>query len=68
VRTKKPYPGPPKLRVLTPDEVAARGLDPIEAMHGHVCGPTCWHTALDPRPGKVSPPHGRSVTSIRSSK
>lgn len=19
------------------------GADPIEALHGHVCGPTCWH-------------------------
>ena len=19
------------------------GADPIEAMHGHVCGPNCWH-------------------------
>lgn len=19
------------------------GADPIEAMHGHVCSPSCWH-------------------------
>lgn len=22
------------------------GVDPIEAMHGHVCSPTCWHSVL----------------------
>lgn len=20
------------------------GADPIEAMHGHQCGPNCWHS------------------------
>lgn len=22
------------------------GADPIEAMHGHVCGPDCWHQQM----------------------
>lgn len=26
------------------------GADPIEAMHGHKCGPDCWHKY---EPGKV---------------
>jgi hypothetical protein len=26
------------------------GADPIEAMHGHVCGPGCWHKMKVPRP------------------
>lgn len=21
----------------------SQGADPIEALHGHLCGPTCWH-------------------------
>lgn len=21
----------------------AHGADPIEALHGHLCGPKCWH-------------------------
>ncbi len=21
----------------------AAGADPIEALHGHICGPNCWH-------------------------
>jgi hypothetical protein len=24
-------------------EVVAAGADPIEALHGHLCGPKCWH-------------------------
>ena len=24
--------------------------DPIELMHGHVCGTGCWHDALRPKP------------------
>lgn len=24
--------------------------DPIEALHGHYCGPGCWHYALRPDP------------------
>ena len=24
-------------------EVVAAGADPIEALHGHLCGPTCMH-------------------------
>lgn len=22
------------------------GADPIEALHGHVCGPDCWHEQM----------------------
>lgn len=22
------------------------GADPIEALHGHICGPDCWHQQL----------------------
>ena len=29
--------------VATWFESVHRGADPIEAMHGHVCGPGCWH-------------------------
>jgi hypothetical protein len=36
-----------------------KGADPIEAMHGHICGPKCWHRALTPRPAKRK---RRSVT------
>lgn len=25
------------------DRKVAAGADPIEALHGHVCGPGCWH-------------------------
>jgi hypothetical protein len=24
----------------------AAGADPIEALHGHICGPNCWHQRL----------------------
>lgn len=23
-----------------------QGADPIEALHGHVCGPDCWHQQM----------------------
>lgn len=29
--------------VLKYIENVANGADPIEALHGHVCGPKCWH-------------------------
>lgn len=25
------------------------GVDPIEALHGHICSPECWHNALSPK-------------------
>jgi len=28
----------------------AAGADPIEALHGHICGPNCWHQWLRARP------------------
>jgi len=40
------------LKLLTPEGIAEvkryvrdveAGADPIEALHGHVCGPDCWH-------------------------
>jgi hypothetical protein len=24
-------------------KLVREGADPIEAMHGHKCGPSCWH-------------------------
>jgi len=24
----------------------AAGADPIEALHGHICGPNCWHQRM----------------------
>jgi hypothetical protein len=24
-------------------ELVSAGADPIEALHGHICGPDCWH-------------------------
>jgi hypothetical protein len=28
------------------------GSDPIEALHGHQCGPTCWHWEAVPEDQK----------------
>ncbi len=27
-------------------KLVAAGADPIEALHGHVCGPDCWHEQI----------------------
>jgi hypothetical protein len=27
-------------------KLVMNGADPIEALHGHVCGPTCWHEQM----------------------
>ena len=30
--------------------VTKANADPVEAMHGHYCGPGCWHYAMHPDP------------------
>mgnify|MGYP001397528267 CR=1 FL=1 len=35
-------------------KLVSDGADPIEALHGHKCGPTCWHTWMAPKPAKCS--------------
>jgi hypothetical protein len=34
-------------------ELVSHGADPIEAMHGHLCGPRCWHWDALPEERKV---------------
>lgn len=31
------------------------GADPIEAMHGHICGPHCWHEQMKKAMGQKPP-------------
>jgi hypothetical protein len=31
------------------------GADPIEAMHGHICGPDCWHEQMKKTMGQKPP-------------
>lgn len=34
-------------------ENCKHGADPLEAMHGHLCGPGCWHWEMMPEEQKA---------------
>lgn len=57
------------LRAFYPDwdqRLERAGGDAIEALHGHVCGPDCWHNQSPPWGDGTQGPEGQRVPTTPS--